>query len=225
MVADLWPEYVGIHLGLGRAADRPINRWEEAFLPDRLAALLRDVRIADGAGGRPLVKVEKVLFTARRSATPDRAPNWAGYFLGVGLGLGLLLVGVGRLARGARLARVVMGVAVAGVGGGFGILGLFMLGLWLFTDHKIAYANANILQFAPWTVVLFGYGIGVALGWSRTTRRARRLVLAAAALSLVGLVAKALPGPSQDNWPFILLCLPVWLGMLAGLRCIGRQGS
>jgi len=110
------------------------------------------------------------------------------------------------------------------VGGGFGLLGLLMLVLWLFTDHKIAYANANILQFAPWMVVLFGYGIGVALGWSRTTRRARRLVLAAAALGVVGLVAKALPGPSQDNWPFILLCLPVWLGMLAGLRCIGQRG-
>ena len=123
MVADLWPEYVGIYLGLGRAADRPINRWEEAFLPDRLAALLRDVRIEDGAGGRPLVKLEKVLFTARRPAKPDQPPNWAGYFLGVGLGLGLLLAGVGWLARGARLARVVMGVAVAGVGGGFGLFG------------------------------------------------------------------------------------------------------
>jgi len=50
-------------------------------------------------------------------------------------------------------------------------------------------------------------------------------VLAAAALALIGLVAKALPGPSQDNWPFILLCLPVWLGMLAGLRWVGRQGA
>jgi hypothetical protein len=225
MVADLWPEYVGIYLGLGRAADRPINRWEEAFLPDRLAALLRDVRIADPAGERPLVKAEKVLFLARRPAKPDAPPNWAGYFLGFGIALAILLAGLGRLAKRARWARVVLGIAVAGLAGVFGFLGLVMLGLWLLTDHKIAYANANILQFAPWMVALFGYGIGVALGRQRATRRARGLALAAAALALAGLGAKALPGLSQDNWPFIVMCLPVWLGMAAGLGWVGRKGA
>jgi hypothetical protein len=95
-----------------------------------------------------------------------------------------------------------------------------MLALWTLTDHKVAYANANILQFAPWAVVLFGYGIGVALGRSRATWRAQALVLSIAGCSLAGIVCKVLPGANQDNWPFILFGLPTWLGMLGGLACL-----
>ena len=223
MVADLWPEYVGIYLGLGRAADVPINRWEEAFLPERLADLLRTVRVPDATGEKPLVKSEKVLHRARRPEKPAEPPRWGGYFLALGLSLGALLGLLGRLARRFAPARVLLGVWVAGLGGGLGLLGLIMVALWTLTDHKIAYANANILQFAPWAVVLFGYGIGVALGRPRATRRARAVVLAIAGCSLAGILCKALPGANQDNWPFIMFCLPVWLGMLAGLDDLRRS--
>jgi len=222
MVADLLPEYIGIHVGLGRAADRPTDRWEETFLPDELAALLREVRLDDGAGARPLVKSEKVLFTARRPDKPAAPPAWDVYFLLAGLAMGLGLAGAGRLAARSRLARILLGAGVAGLGGLLGVLGLLMTCLWFLTDHKIAYANANILVMAPWTVALAGYGIGVALGRRRARRRALWLVLAAAALALMGLLVKALPGLGQDNWAFIGFCLPVWLGMAAGLHRASR---
>jgi hypothetical protein len=222
MVADLWPEYVGIYLGLGRAADVPINRWEEAFLPERLADLLRSVRVPDGTGEKNLVKAERVMHQARRPEKPAAPPSWGVYFLLLGLALGAALALLARLARRIVAARVILGCAVSGVGGSFGLLGLIMLLLWTCTDHRIAYANANILQFAPWATVLFGYGIGVALGRPRATRRARALVLSLAAGSLAGILCKMLPGANQDNWPFILLCLPIWFGLLRGLSELGR---
>ena len=99
-----------------------------------------------------------------------------------------------------------------------GLLGLILLCLWLFTNHKATHANANILVCAPWTVALAPLGIGVALGWSGSRRTAYALAVGAAVLALVGVVAKVLPGPNQDNSAFLLLLTPIWLGMSFGLR-------
>jgi hypothetical protein len=225
MTADLWPEYVGLYLGLGRAADVPINRWEESFLPDQLADLLRAVRLpaeSQGTGEVSLVKSERVIHRATRPAKPAVPPNWIAYFLGLGLALAGVMLLLGHLARHFASARILFGCAVSAIGGSFGLLGLVMFCLWIFTNHRVAYANANIMQFAPWAIVLFGYGIGVALGRPRATRRARFLVLSVAALSFAGIICKVLPGANQDNWPFILLCLPTWLGLLCGLGDLSR---
>jgi hypothetical protein len=218
MTADFWPEYVGLYLGLGRASDVPINRWNEAFLPERLADLLRAVRLPDGAGEKNLVKSERVLHRAARPDKPAVPPEWIAYFAGLGLVLGGVMVLLGWLAKRLAVARILFGCLVSVIGGSFGLLGLVMLCLWAFTDHRVAYANANIMQLAPWAIVLFGYGIGVALGRPRATRRAGFLSFSAVALSLVGIAAKAIPGRGQDNWPFVLLCLPIWLGLWSGLR-------
>jgi hypothetical protein len=221
-VADYLPEYIGLYLGLARATDRPIDRWTETFLPERLTDLLRAVRMPDGAGEKNLVKSEKVIYQSTRPAKPVRPPNWSVYFLGVGVAVGGALALLGRMGRRHKSARILLGCVTAGVGGGLGLLGLILACLWAFTNHKVAHANANILQFAPWTLVLFGYGIGVALGRQRATRRAAALALSAAVISVLGIVCKALPGLNQDNWPFILLCLPIWSGLWSGLKAVAR---
>jgi len=221
-VADYLPEYIGLYLGLSRATDQPIDRWAETFLPERLSDLLRSVRIPDGAGEKNLVKSEKIVYQSTRPAKPAQPPNWAIYFLGIGVALGGVLALLGRMARRRTSARILLGGGTAGLGGLWGILGLILLCLWAFTNHRVAYANANIMQFAPWAVVLLGYGIGVMLGRPGSVRSARRLALSAAVFSALGIVCKALPGLNQDNWPFILLSLPTWLGMWAGLRAVSR---
>jgi len=222
MVADLWPEYVGLYLGLGRGADVAIDRWQEAFLPERLAALLRDVRLPDGAREKPLVRSEIVLHRAVRPDKPPTPPNWAGYFLSVGMLLGGGVLGLGYLGRARRLGRILLGCVTAALGGLLGLLGLALLGLWLFTDHRAAHANANIMQLAPWAWLLTVCGIGVAIGRPRTTHRARLVALSGLGLSLAGILGKMLPGANQDNWPIILFCLPVWLGLWLGLRQLSR---
>jgi len=224
-VADFLPEYVGLHLGLGRATDKPIDRWAEAFLPERLSDLLRTVRIPDGAGEKNLVKSERVIYQSTRPAKPEQPPHWAIYFLVVGLALGGTVALLGRAGRRHASARIVLGAATSSLGGVWGLLGLILVSFWAFTNHKVAYANANIMQFAPWAIVLSGYGIGVMLGRPGAIRRARSLVLSAMVFSTLGILCKALPGLNQDNWPFILLSLPTWLGLWAGLRALSRQSS
>lgn len=221
-VADYLPEYVGLYLGLSRATDQPIDRWAETFLPERLSDLLRSVRLPDGVGEKNLVKSEKVIYQSTRPAKPDQPPNWAIYFLVIGMVIGGVMALLGRVAERRASARILLGGATAALGGLWGLLGLVLVCMWAFTNHKVAYANANILQFAPWAIVLLGYGLGVMLGKPGATRVARTLALSAAVFSALGIVCKALPGLNQDNWPFILLSLPIWLGLWAGLRAVAR---
>jgi len=224
-VADFLPEYLGLYLGLGRATDGSVDRWAETFLPERLTDLLRAVRLPDGASERNLVKSEKVVYQSTRPAKPAQPPHWAIYFLAVGVGLGSLLALLGRLGRRLAAARILLGAATSVLGGLFGLLGLILVGFWALTNHKVAYANANIMQLAPWAIVLFGYGIGVMLGWPGATRRARSLALSAMVFAALGILCKALPGLNQDNWPFILFCVPTWLGLWAGLRLVSRTAK
>jgi fumarate reductase subunit D len=219
MTADLWPEAAGIDLAIGPSADKPIDRWDEAFLPERLAALLRTVRIPGVEGEKDLVKAEKIIFQDKRPPEPARPPSWTAYFLLVGLVTGGLLFGLGRLGR-STLARILLGMLTSLLGAVLGLLGLALLLLWVFTNHRIAYTNANIIQFAPWAVVLLVYGVGVALWRTGAVRGARLVALSAAIFSLIGLFAKVLPGLTQSNWPFIALCLPFWTGLWAGLRAL-----
>jgi hypothetical protein len=224
-VADYLPEYVGLYLGLSRATDQPIDRWAETFLPERLSALLRSVRIPDGTGEKNLVKSEKIVYQSTRPAKPAQPPNWAIYFLAIGGLLGGSFALLGRIARRRTSARVLLGGATAMLGGVWGLLGLILVCMWAFTNHKVAYANANILQFAPWAVVFLGYGVGVMMGRPGAMRAARRLALSVVVFSALGIVCKALPGLNQDNWPFILLSLPIWLGLWTGLRAVSRTAK
>ena len=218
LTSDLLWEYVGLHFGLGRPTDRPMNAWNEAFLPEKLRDLLRTVRVERADGLRSLVKSERVIFAARRPVPPAQAPRWAPWFALVGVAAGGTLALVGLVARGQPAARVLLGLVTSVLGLVLGLLGLILLALWLFTNHKATHGNANILVCAPWAVALAPLGIGVALGWPGSRRLAYRLVVGAAVLALVGVVAKVLPGLTQDNTAFLLLLVPVWLGMALGLR-------
>lgn len=224
-VADYLPEYVGLHLGLGRVTDQPIDRWAETFLPERLSDLLRAARLANGTGEKNLVKTEKIIYQSTRPDKPVQPPNWTLYFLGVGVAIGGVLALLGRIARRRPSARILLGGATATLGGLWGLLGLILVCMWAFTNHKVTYGNANILQFAPWAIVLLGYGVGVMLGRPGATRAAGSLALSAAVLSALGIACKALPGLNQDNWPFVVLSLPIWLGLWSGLRAVSRTSK
>jgi len=225
MTSDLPWEYVGLHFGLGSPTDRPMTRWQEAFLPEKLRDLLRTVRVERDGVSRPLVKSERVMFAAARPPKPDHPPRWTHWFALVGLASGAALALLGLAARRRPVARVALGLICSLLGLVLGLLGLILLALCLLTNHKAAHANANILQCAPWAVALLPLGIGVALGWQKAGRRAYWVAVSAAVLALVGVVAKVLPGVTQDNTAFIVLFVPLWLGMAWGLRQVAPARS
>jgi hypothetical protein len=140
---DFWL-YVGLEIALGAPVDRPINAWDEMFIPALLAAGVADLDVADASGPVPLTVEDIMLFESSLPA-PPAAPRawWPRYLLAslaalAALALACRLTGTG-LARG--LARIWLLTA--------GLAGLTLLYLWLGTDHAVARMNLNLLVLNP----------------------------------------------------------------------------
>jgi len=83
--------WLGFDIGLSRYADRQLSRWEEAFVPMRLADSLDQTRLADG---RPLVAGEQVLLPHRIAPQPAETPRpwWPWLLAGIFLALPLAIL-------------------------------------------------------------------------------------------------------------------------------------
>jgi hypothetical protein len=221
LVADEPWLYLSLYFGLGQGADRPMTNWEEGFVPMQLRDHLRRVQVPSASGQlQPLVKSERVVFKSTRPDLPLAPPDRLSLFLTVGVLLGGLAALLGSLARTRRWARIALGSGSALLGLAFGLLGTVLVFLWVVTDHRVAHANANMLQAAPWTLLLAGYGIKVARARPGAARRAFFLAGAAVGASLLGLLGKLVGLISQDNGPFIAFFFPLWLGLAVGLALL-----
>jgi len=208
LVADHRPTYVGLMLALAEPSDRPLSAWEAMFVPLEMRRYLRDVTVL-GADGReePLVVSERTVFESTATYGRDAPPNWLLAFLAAGCGIaGLIALPVLWPARAAaRVVGTVMGSLWALVAG---IAGVVMAGLWLFTNHWIAYGNENLFFANPVALVL-----AATLPFAmRGTRGAMRVSLwvagAVVALSLLGFLVQVLPWFDQVNGPIVALALP-----------------
>lgn len=215
LTAGSVPEYSGLMIGLGPPADRPIDAWEEMFLPMRLRDRLAEMQTVDAAGRTvPLVKWDTLAAAAMdrepaRTEPPFRIP-W--YGLG-GLLLGAALVLLARGAPRSGAARF----GFAALASLWLILvstaGVVLVGLWGWTDHAIAYANENLFQFTPLAIPLVLLVPLLAYGARWAARPAAWLMLAVAGLSLLGLLVQLLPGLDQANGEVVAMALPVHLGL------------
>ena len=219
LTADVPWLYLSLYFALGQGADKPLTTWDEGFIPMLLRDQLRAVRIPGEAGqpDRPLVKSERVLFQSTRADLSETPPNRLPIFAGAGILVGGLFALLGWLARSRGAARIALGVGGATLGFLFGLLGAILVFLWTATDHRVAYANANILQTAPWALGLLVYGIKLARGREVAARKAFWLASTAAAASLLGLLLKLAGLVWQDNLPITAFFLPLWLGLTLGL--------
>lgn len=205
---------LGIHLGLGPAADRRINFWEEAFLPLRLRDLVREIEITDAAGNTyPLVRNEYVLFAGALDDRLTQRPTWLWTFLILGLG-GSTAIGV--MLRGRRLGlRKLAAVSAVSINIVVGLIGLGLLALWFGTDHEIAWRNANIGLFLPLCLALtpaLWRLRNPAYGAARWSRWLAAIVFSSA---LTTLTAWLLKFNIQTQGAWMALCLPwhlmIWL--------------
>ncbi len=194
--------WLGFDVGLGPYADQPLSRWQEAFVPMRLADALRQVKNSDG---RPLVQAEQELLPHRIAPEPDEfARRWWPWLL-----CGLVLAG-GVLALHQR-RRLLGGLALplwllCGIAGGL------LTFLWGFSAHHAAWANRNLLQLSPLCLLLLPGAITLLRG--RTPRAWFRVLLwSVAVLSGLGLVLHWLSLQPQINLQWIVLLLPVHVAL------------
>lgn len=211
MSAQPWLMLI-LDLGLGPYADRPLNAWEESFLPMVLQRELAHVTVADGQGGRrALTGAGDVLSANRLEAPPEQAPDLRPGLAIAGIALALALL---VLARFWPLGYAIIGIVYLVAAG---IVGLILIGLWTLTTHHSAWANANLLLFNPLAFFLIP-----SIWRARRGVAASRRIDGVIAIQLVALLVAVglhlLPGVVQQNQPWLLFALPVWLALAWSLR-------
>jgi len=141
--------WLGFDIGLGPFADVPLARWQEAFVPMRLADSLREATNSDG---RPLVGSEQVLLPHRIAPEPAEfaRPWWPWLLSGLAAGLAVLLLGR-FVPRGLATTAIAIWAVCT-------LLGLLMLFIWFGTAHRAGWANQNLLLLNPLCLLLLPGG-------------------------------------------------------------------
>ena len=195
--------WLGFDLGLGPYADTPMSRWEEAYVPMRLADSLREAKNSEG---RPLVQSEQELVPHRIAPEPtETARRWLPW-LGTGLLLAIaLLLGARRHLRAVAAFALPLWLLC-------GIAGLLMLYLWGFSEHRAGWENRNLLLLNPLCLLLLPGAITV------LRRRTPAvwfswLTVAVAGCALLAWFLHWLPLALQYNQSWVALLLPVHLAL------------
>jgi len=191
--------WLGFDIGLGPYADVPMSRWEEAYVPMRLADSLRE---AKNAAGRPLVQSEQVLLPHRIAPEPPERPRrwWPWLLIGLCAAAAIVLVAPRKPRLIAALALPLWLVC--------GIVGAVLVFLWGFTEHQAAWANRNLLLFNPLCLLLLVGAIPL-LRKRAPAAWFRWLLAIVAGLAAIAWILHWLPLALQYNQSWVALLLPV----------------
>jgi len=214
LVDDMKLTQLGIYAALGPRADRPLTVWETMFIPMAMRDAFRVLRAAPN--GAPLVLRERILYESRGHAERASVPTlWVPYLI-VGLVLAAEFLAVGAAGRRTALVERIFRVEVAVWALVTGFLGLVLLLAWTSTRHVFWFRNANLLLLNPLSLFLAVTAL-LSLWRPRFTRAAAMLALVTAALGVLALVLKPVPGFGQQNLALVLLLLPAHLAIALGL--------
>ena len=202
LASPAWWMWLGFDIGLGPFADRPLSRWEDAFVPMRLAASLREMKNTEG---RPLVQEEGELLPHRLPPEPPDMPRRWWPWLIAGLALAFAL-----RALATRKPRVFGAIALPGWSL-LGVLGCVMAFLWLATTHRAGWANHNLLLFSPLCLLLLP-GAWAMLRGRPVSRFHRNVRIAVGIGAVVALFLQLLPG-AQFQAPWLALLVPVHVAL------------
>jgi hypothetical protein len=216
--------YAGIELALGRNADKQLSQWEEAFLPEHMAAGFGSLVLRDDSGRRyRFVDADTVLFEANRIPMPSEPPdrNMMAMLLGLTLA-GLIAVLAD--ARG-RFTRVLLSLLVGSwylVGG---VLGTLLLLAGTVTKHAPYMGdNTTLLQLHPLLLVA-AVAVPVALMRHARNRVAIGASTTIAALSLVGVLLQLIPALSQESGVILAITVPVHVALAIAVWRLDEHGA
>lgn len=240
-----WPPFAGIHVALGRNADRELTRWQESFMPGLLANHLATVRLTgpDGAT-RSLVEHDSVLYLAQRAPLPERAPfrGFVSLVIGAVAGgiifaLGVLRIGGnstggnstggnrtgGNRTGGNRAATILLRIIATLwylIGG---LLGTALLLAGTVTKHApYMGSNGSLFQVHP-LLLLAACCAPFAGGAGRAARTFSKLAILIAVLSIIGAILQ-MTVLAQDSLVVIAVTLPVHVA-LAGVLALAVRSD
>ena len=207
------PVALGADIALGEPSDRPITKWQEMFLPQRLHDWVATRQVRDSAGVlHPLVKSERVMVQARRPPEPERPPSFAWLWIAGAITAGVF-AWLGVAARTSGVARSTAATVFSVWAAASGVLGVILTLLWAITDHRFSYANENVLLFNPLWLIL-AITLPMTVMRDRAARVTNRLLWAVFALGGLALLAHLLGLSRQANLPIIGLGLLPALGLI-----------
>lgn len=215
---DFWLA-LGMDMGLGPKADRPLSLWQESFVPMVLSRALRDVAVRNTNGDTvPLVSDEEVVLPGRLPPAPAAPPELRLPFLVAGMGFGALLLWLAH-GRG-RLPRVAFALLTVAWWLICGFSGLLLAGLWGLSGHWAAWDNENLLLLDPLCLILPAV-------WWRAPRIGCYVATVIAAAAAISLIIRTLPGWYQGNLAFIALAGPVHLvlALLIWRQCLATGSA
>jgi hypothetical protein len=192
---------LGMDMGLGPKADRPLSLWQESFVPEVLSRALDAVTVPDANDQTmPLVADAQTVLAGNLPPAPAAPPDFRVAFLATGIGLAASLLWLARASgRLGRTAFALLAIAWWLICGSAGFL---LAALWGLTDHWAAWQNENLLLLDPLCLAL-------AAAWWRVPQLARRLAILIAGAALLSLIIRTIPGWYQANVAFIALTVPV----------------
>lgn len=191
--------WLGFDVGLGPSSDQPMSRWEEAYVPMRLAASLREAKLADG---RPLVASEQVVAPHRIAPEPPEFLRaWWPWLLA-----GLAIAALWSWLHTCRL-RFAAGIALI-FWLNAGLLGTVMLGIWLGTEHRFGWANHNLMLLSPLSWLLLHGGWRLARG-RPAGRLFRPALIATVLFAVLAPFLHWVTAIPQANAHWIALLLPI----------------
>lgn len=211
-------------LWMNDSMEKPIRRYDEAFLPGELEKQVDAMTYVDEHGQKqPLVRTRYTVYDAKRAPIPDQPSTaWPG-LLAVGVAFGGIALALSRWLRsGSRAARALLGLHHMVMGIAIGVPGLVLF-LFLFTQWDVTHWNENLFIANPLTFALFPLGFWMAFGSERAQRWAGNLAIALGALTLLAIVLKVLPNFDQDTHLPLALIAPINFGSALAHLALRKQ--
>jgi Domain of unknown function (DUF4105) len=212
--------FLGIDAAFGAWVDRPLDQWDEMFLPAKVQQHVRELTVTGPDGQRvPLVSREIALLSVNAYHVDPAPPKWGATLFGISIVIsGLIRLGESR-RRVAMVGRVIGGAWMLLIGLG----GLMLLFFWILTAHVDTWANRHLFLLSPLALPL------IASFWHRSGPRpgpwAPRIALALIASVVIGAALAFVPHVVGQQTAIIaqLTALPTFVAALEALRSWNRR--